>query len=173
MSRWPEAGPRDLDAEAAYALIQELVGGIRNVRAEYEVEPGRRVPAAVSLGGSGLAPAEASALLAGLARLDTSSLVAAPNAQPPHEAYATVVAAEGVEAWLPLAGLVDLERERARLAAGVGAAAAEVARLEAVLANTTFTERAPAEVVQRERDRLTEAITRRAALEERLTAITG
>jgi valyl-tRNA synthetase len=173
VSTWPTAGARDQAAEDAFALIQELVGGIRNVRAEYDVEPGRRVAAVVSLGASAVVPVEAATLLAGLARLDASALEIGHTTQPPTEAYATVVAAEGVEAWLPLAGLVDLERERARLEAGVAAAAAEVERLEAVLANASFTDRAPADVVQRERDRLDEARVRRAALAERLGAIAG
>jgi len=68
-----------------------------------------------------------------------------------------------VECYLPLAGLIDLEAERARVAKELEAAEADVARRESKLANEGFTAKAPAAVVQRERASLE---TARAALEK-------
>jgi valyl-tRNA synthetase len=173
VARWPIAGARDSQAERAFELVQELARGIRNVRAEYDVPPGKRIPALVSLGDFALDASEASSLLAALARLDPETLRIEAAPEPPQESYATVVAGEGVEAWLPLAGLVDLERERERLAGSIAAAAGEVERLTHVLSNDAFTARAPEAVVQRERDKLEEARARLATLEERLAALAG
>ena len=68
-----------------------------------------------------------------------------------------------MECYLPLAGLIDLEAERARVGKELEAAEADVARRAAKLANEGFTAKAPATVVQRERESLE---TARAALEK-------
>jgi valyl-tRNA synthetase len=67
--------------------------------------------------------------------------------------------------------MVDLDKERRRLADEASASAADVARLEGVLANEQFVTRAPEPVVQRERDRLVEAKARLATLQERLSQL--
>ena len=50
VASWPEAAERDLAAEADMGLMMELVRGIRNARAEYNVEPGKRIPALIAAG---------------------------------------------------------------------------------------------------------------------------
>ena len=84
-----------------------------------------------------------------------------------------LVAAEGVEAYLPLAGLVDLEQEIARLKKAIAEAEQEIQRAEGMLANESFTSKAPPEVVQRQRDRLAEQEERRSRLAARLQALEG
>jgi valyl-tRNA synthetase len=84
-----------------------------------------------------------------------------------------LVAAEGVEAYLPLAGLVDLEQEMARLKKAIAEAEQEIRRAEGMLANESFTSKAPPDVVQRQRDRLAEQEERRSRLEARLEALAG
>ncbi|MDW8145284.1 MAG: hypothetical protein RMJ48_03125 [Roseiflexaceae bacterium] len=73
-----------------------------------------------------------------------------------------------IEAYLPLAGMIDLEAERARLLKELEAAQAEAARREARLATPGFVEKAPAAVVQRERDGLAAVRETIARLQERL-----
>jgi valyl-tRNA synthetase len=168
---WPAPGRTDADAEAGFSLVQELVRGVRNVRAEYNVEPGRRVAAIVCAGPSAAILRQQAPVIAFLGRLDPDRLVIAESVAAPEEAHATVVSGEGVEAWLPLAGMVDLERERRRLSDETAAARADVDRLRAVLGNEQFVARAPAAVVERERDRLAEAEARLATLEARRQAL--
>jgi len=72
------------------------------------------------------------------------------------------------EVILPLGGLVDLDQERARLAKQIAEAEQHRDRLEAKLANEGFTAKAPAEVVARERERLTEIAERLSGIRERL-----
>ena len=179
MARWPTSSPisssgrRDEAAEATFTLIQDLVRGIRNARAEYDVEPGRRIAATIAAGGQAGPLAADAELLVTLARLDPEALTIGAAPPAPEGAHATVVAGEGVEAWLPLAGMVDLDKERGRLDAELDKARGEVERLNDVLANEGFVSRAPEAVVQRERDRRTEAVARVAALEERLAGLGG
>jgi valyl-tRNA synthetase len=78
-----------------------------------------------------------------------------------------------VEAYLPLAGLVDLEQEIDRLKKAIGEADQQIGRAEGMLANESFTSMAPSHVVQQQRDRLAEYQERRSRLEARLQALEG
>ncbi len=168
LCKWPEAGRTDEAAESVFSLARELVRGVRNARADYDVEPGRRIAARVAAGDYCEPLLELAREMAFLARLDEEALEIGRDLAHPAEAHVTVVVGEGVEAWLPLAGMVDLEKERRRLQAEMESAEEEVDRLEGVLANEQFVTRAPADVVQRERDRLAEAEVRVAALREKI-----
>ena len=89
----------------------------------------------------------------------------------PQKAVA-LVAPQGVEAYLPLAGLVDLEQEIARLHKALAETEKEMQRSTAKLANEGFTSKAPPHVVQQERDKLADQKERRARLQDRLQALT-
>jgi len=170
---WPTADTACLDAqaEADMALLMDLIRQVRNARAEFDVTPGRPIPA-ILVGGEKLSLLEAQrGLLTFLARVDDAQLTLTPAlAEKPKKAIA-LVAAEGVEAYLPLAGLVDLEQETARLRKALADADREIARAEGILANEGFIAKAPPHVVQQQRDRLAEQRERRARLEARLQAL--
>jgi valyl-tRNA synthetase len=171
VARWPAPYATDAAAEADFALLQELVHAVRNTRAEYEVAPGRRIPARLRASGRGAHLGASAAVLAFLARLDPDELVIGPETDAPQAAHATLVIGEGLTAWLPLAGMVDLERERERLKAEAGKLRAEVERLDVLLANESYTGRAPAAVVQRERDKRGEAAAKLAEVDARRAAL--
>ena len=84
-----------------------------------------------------------------------------------------VSAEEVVEVYLPLAGMVDLGAERKRLEGELEQARAQVARVEQLLANPGFTNRARPDVVERERARLAEAGERVSRLEGQLRGLGG
>lgn len=105
-----------------------------------------------------------------LARLERLELVAPGGAVPEREAAVTAVAG-GVEIYLPLAGLVDLEKERARLEKELAAAREEAARARALLERPGFKEKAPAHVVQQQEARLAEAEAKEAKLLDQLAAL--
>jgi valyl-tRNA synthetase len=167
---WPAPGKTDAEAEAQMQAIMEVVRAIRNARAEYDVEPGRRIPALVAAGE--LAPvfeAERAALVT-LARLDEAQLtIAATLPEKPAKALALVVA--GLEVYLPLAGMVDLEREQERLAKELQSVEADIARAQGLLSNERFLARAPRAVVRKERERLAAAEERKAGLAARLETL--
>lgn len=75
--------------------------------------------------------------------------------------------AGGVEIYLPLAGMLDLARERERLATQVEAAHAQIERSRKMLDNPNFVARARPDVVQKERDALAAAQDTLAKLEAR------
>jgi valyl-tRNA synthetase len=158
-------GVRDLAAEADMGLIMELVRGIRNARAEYNVEPGRRIPALIAAGDRLALLQDQAEALCTLARLDPAQLTLAAELPAPSQALTLV--ASNATAYLPLSGLIDLAAERARLSKELAEAEAQISRSQGLLSGS-FAQRAPAAVVQRERDKLAELATRAEKLRARL-----
>ena len=74
----------------------------------------------------------------------------------------------GVEVYIPLAGLVDLDKEIARLEKETGAVSKELERVRGKLANESFLAKAPPEVIDKERDKEAELDQKLAAIERRI-----
>jgi valyl-tRNA synthetase len=168
---WPSAGDVDEEAEAAMQVVMDAIRAIRNARAEYNVEPARRIVAQVAAGEkSDLFSAQRDVLVE-LARLDPNSLrIAQSLLDEPEQALTLVIG--GVEIYLPLAGMVDLDAERARLAKELARIEDGVARSQKLLSNEGFTAKAPAEVVQKEQDKLSGLEDQAEKLRDRLEALT-
>ncbi len=150
---WPMGDNAWLDDEAEdqMGVVMELVRGIRNVRAEYNVAAGKRVEATVA--GAGLVGVldENREVLVSLARLDAAKVTIVESCQPLTRSASVVVG--DVVIYLPLAGMVDLAAERARLEKELANLTQRIGGSEKRLAGP-FAERAPTNVVQRERDKL-------------------
>jgi valyl-tRNA synthetase len=170
LARWPEPEPALLDeeAEGRMDLAVALIRGIRNRRAEYDVTPGKRIPALIAAGDAAGWLDEQRAVLCALAKLDADALSIQLAIEPPAQA-ATVVVGD-VVAYLPLAGLVDLEAERGRLSKTLAGIEDRIDRSRTLLAGE-FAQKAPDHVVQRERDKLADLQAERAKLKERLAAL--
>lgn len=155
LARWPaaaEAADWEAPAVTEFSLVMEIIRSIRNLRAEKAVQPGRRIPALISAGSAASRLRAQSATLAALAHLDENALqISESLPEKPQGSIALVVG--HVEIYLPLAGLVDLEEEQKRLNKELSDIDVQVQRLEKLL-SSSFTEKAPAAVVQKERDKL-------------------
>jgi len=168
---WPDtAGMPDPAAEAQVGILMDLIRSIRNARAEYDVQPGRRIVALIAAGDQEKWLQSQRPILCSLAKLDEDRLQLRRALPAPDKAVALV--AGGVTAYLPLAGLVDLDAERERITGELQQTKQRIARSEALLANRGFTENAPAEVVERERDKLADLLVQREKLEGRLAQLT-
>jgi len=167
---WPAPDALDEAAEAEMGPIMEMVHAIRNARAEYEVEPSRQIAASVVAGPRRDLVASQAHILTRLARVDEGKLrIEAELHEKPAKALDLVVS--GYEVFLPLAGLVDLERERARLGAELEKVQQEMVRTEKLLANPGFVSKAKPEVVDKERAKLQDSRERHAKLQERLRSM--
>jgi valyl-tRNA synthetase len=169
ISAYPQAEVRAFDdaAERDFALLQEIIVGIRNVRNEYKVEPARYIAAMIAAGERTAMLAAQRALLVRLARVADDQLTFTERLAEESQAAAALVIGD-VEVVLPLAGLIDLDTERTRLRKELETVAADVARRESRLSNAGFAEKAPPAVVQRERDGLAAAQAMAEKLRERL-----
>ena len=150
---WPEDGEIDEEAEASMALVMEAIRAIRNARAEYEVTPGRRITAMIAAGSHYDTFASQHDVLTRLARIDPEHLVIAATMPIKMEKVVSLVVGN-VEIYLPLAGMVDLDAERERLGKDLAQVEEQIARAKGLLANEGFTGKAPAHIVERERDKL-------------------
>ena len=150
---WPAPDSRAQDAEALreFGLVQELISAIRAIRAEYGVQPGQLVRAVVS-GESETAVAALKrerSTITRLAKLSELSLGESPERVGGH-----AVLSDGTAVFVPLGDAIDLGRECGRLGTEVDRLRKLVESQEKKLGNEQFVSRAPADVVERERQKL-------------------
>jgi len=172
IAKWPEPGFRDDEAEAGMQTIMRVVRAIRNARSEHNVEPSRRIEAVIVAGDSAEALRSNHTVLARLARLNVETLqITSVLDTKPDNALTLMVGS--IEIYLPLAGMVDLETEKKRLQKELAHVQSSIQRSEQILANEKFVSKAPAAVVQKERDKLVELQDQVSNLAERLRALEG
>lgn len=155
IARFPE--PRqpegwEVEKIADFELIQEIVRSIRNLRAEKGVAPSKKIAAMISAGDKLDLLESQKPVIASLAGLDPSqvSILQSLKEKP---ADSAVLVIGSVEIHLPLAGMVDLAEEKSRLEKELKEAQSHIERLEKLL-SSDFANKAPAALVQKERDKL-------------------
>jgi len=155
VAKWPE--PRELEGweeskTADFALIQEIVRAIRNLRAEKNVSPSKRIAATIVSGEKIDLLKEQSTTIAVLAGLDPSQISNLKSLkEKPKDSAALVIGS--VEVYIPLAGMVDPASENVRLEKELREAESHIQRLENLLSGD-FANKAPAALVQKEREKL-------------------
>ena len=165
-AEWPaiDRGLVDGEADGELGWLVEIVARIRAVRGEMNVPPGAKIPLILK-GASAETQgrvAEHRALIDRLARL---SDIGFGDAVPAGSIQDVVGEATIV---LPLADVIDLEQERARLQKEIDRADGEIAKIDKKLSNRGFIAKAPATVVEENRERREEAEQARAKLAEAL-----
>jgi valyl-tRNA synthetase len=170
VAAWPEVDPswRDEQAEAAFAVLQDLVTETNRFRSQNGVAPSKRFKLLIASGERELVDAQAGLLasLAGLSEVETTHHLE-------DRAGTSTIRFRTGQAQVDLAGLIDVEAELARLDKELARAQGDLARVEGKLANEGFVSRAPAEVVAKERAKRDDAAAAIAALEERIAALTA
>jgi len=144
---------RDPEAERLMAPILDFVGAIRTIRSESRISPAVELAVSVKPAGPEVAATleQSAAVIGSLARATVA--VVTDGARP---ARSAVAATPSGDVFVRLEGVVDFDAERQRLRKEVERARKEIAFLEGKLGRPEFVERAPAEVVERERARLVE-----------------
>ena len=149
---WPTSDPSkiDLHAEHELAWVKDVVMGIRRIRSELDIHPGK--PLTLLLDGGTSKDRERTVTyapaLTSLARLEAVRWLDGE----PGPAAATLVGS--LKLLIPLEGLIDKDTELARLAKDMARLEESLTKSQAKLSNPNFAERAPTEVVSKERDRL-------------------
>jgi valyl-tRNA synthetase len=152
----------DVGAEAEMGVLVEAVTAIRTIRAEMRIPPAPTLPVTVKAAATEAPVLRANAAL--IEMLARARLTLDPDATRPAGSALGVVG--GSEMYVGLEGLVDLAAERQRLGKEIKKAADAIAFTRGKLARPDFTERAPAEIVDKEREKLAEL----EALHTKLTA---
>jgi valyl-tRNA synthetase len=170
VAKWPVADVayQDEKSEAEMTTLMDLVRGIRNVRAEYAVDPARKITALVAPGSYRANLEQYGYLFARLCNVSEITLLA-QGAPAPDESASVVVS--DVTFYLPLAGLVDVSAECERLTKEQGKLQEQITKSKGMLGNEQFVSRARPDVVERERTKLAELEASFAQIGERLAAL--
>ncbi len=153
LSSWPahDASLRNIEAEQAMDWLMEAIGGIRNLRVEMDVPPAKKIALVVD------AKPETAQLIqqnknhfAALAKVESIEAITTDF----DKNNAGTIVVQGTELFVPMADLIDREKEKSRLEK-------EIARLEGLekaamgkLNNKNFVEKAPEQVVRSEQNKL-------------------
>ncbi|MGA1360326.1 MAG: class I tRNA ligase family protein, partial [Gemmatimonadaceae bacterium] len=142
---WPTAQGAAAPEGQEFEVIREAIDAIRALRAEYGVQPGAGIRAHVSTHAARETLLRDAALVQRLARCELDGAAA------PAGAAALAVLPSGLELSLPLAGMVDVAKERARLTGELEGLTKQLTGLRGRLTNESFTAKAPPAVVEAER----------------------
>ena len=169
-ANWPVARDAAAPGGAEFDQVRDVVVALRQLRSDYNIPPAKQVDAV-------LVPrsAEAARVLAAEAALvgRLTRCTARVGTEGPAEASAQLVVAHGTEVFVPLAGLVDVEKECARVRAELAGLEKQLAALRGRLASEGFVTRAKPEVVEAERAKERDWSTRREQLARKVAQLCG
>jgi valyl-tRNA synthetase len=184
LAPWPQVKP-ELDSpqqERHMTYLMDVIRAIRNMRQELNVPPGKAVRTVFVAGGSGLEiPGSFSDMMQCANLLDNyrgyimqlgtvdSLEISAGGASKPAHALSAVVS--GTEIYIPLAGLVELDKEIARLEKEVAALNRDLQRVQGKLGNQAFLAKAPPDVVDKERAKEDKLESKMATVKQRLSLL--
>ncbi|HTM27941.1 MAG TPA: valine--tRNA ligase, partial [Rhodanobacter sp.] len=163
---WPNAAGIMADdaATAEIEWFKNVLSGIRRIRSEMNISPAKVIPLLFADGDANdrARVTKFAAQIAFLARTEAPQWIEAGADEP--AAAAAVVGT--LRVMIPLAGLIDLGAEKARLTKEIARIEVEIRKCEGKLGNANFVANAPAEVVTQERQRIVDWNTTLGALRE-------
>jgi valyl-tRNA synthetase len=168
IAEWPRADSSLIDekSEKVFASLQEVVTGIRTVRAEMKVPPGLKSNL-LARGEDGQLLLSNEAIIRDLAKIDQLTIGTDVD-RPLHSA--TVIIGR-LELFIPLEGLIDVEKEKQRLSQEMERLSGIVENVKSKLKNSSFVNKAPEEIVQKERQKLEDIQTNLSKLKENLSML--
>jgi valyl-tRNA synthetase len=149
---WPvvNEGLVDVESERRFELVKSLVSAIRTIRAEYGIKPGKEIGASVETASDTTRQAFDAELgtIKRLGKIDNLSFESPDDAVGAH-----AVLPDGTAVFVPLGDAIDIGAECDRLGGEMERLDKQIRAVTAKLANENFTTRAPADVVERERQK--------------------
>ncbi len=163
---WPKFGPELEDAAARDEMgwVVRLIGAVRAVRTEMNVPAAAKIPLQVA----GASDATASRIAAHCELIERLARVTGITPAPAAPKGALQIVVDEATFLLPLAGVIDVAAETARLARERDKVTAEIGKIDKKLENESFVSRAPAEVVEEQRERRADYAATAARLAEAL-----
>lgn len=180
VATWPKGGSIDEDSVRRFERLQSLVRSIRNARAEYQVEPGRKIPMTIraeSVTASDVQ--DEKNVLCSLAKLDPDQfeievIVESESTTEGHADDTSALhlyVADGLEAVIPMSGMIDFEKERKRLEKQSQKVQKDLEGLQRRLNAPGFAHKAPPAVVAQTKESAVELDSQLASLTKRLQEV--
>jgi len=171
ISAFPECNEKWIDkkTESEMAFVQNSINSIRNVRGELSIPPSKDIEIIISFSDNSKETIikKYQSYFQRLARVIRITGLT-DSAKPKQSASAVV---DGGEVFIPLAGLIDIGAERERIQKEITHAEAMVENIEKKLVNENFVNRAPKEIVEKEREKLDNFKTNLDKLRNNLAAL--
>ena len=171
VASWPEYDEDSVsdNDKTLFESIQKMISSIRNIRAEFKLSPNDEIDLLIKAKDNETAKAlnENEWIFRKLQSIDTFK-VAAELDKPKTSASAVI---EGTELFIPLEGLIDLDKERKRIQKEIDRLEGFLKSIEAKLNNDGFVNNAPEDVVQKERDKKEDTETNLKKLREILSEL--
>ncbi len=171
-ARWDTSAEVDRQAVVDFGLLQKIVRAVRNLRAEYKIDPGRRLKVHMTCRNRPELLTANQDLLTALARLDAAASRWGEEAGAKPDPCLTLTVEE-VTMYFPWAGVVDMEAEKRRMQARIDDLQKQLQRAQALLANGAFVSKAPAAVVAREKAKAAKLAREAQQIEQRLQEMQG
>jgi len=151
VSNWPQIDVSSVNekAEEEFQLLQKMIFGIRTIRAEMNVPPGKRSDLLIRSSSDKFVSSNAW-IIRNLAKVD--NLTVDPNLKRP--SFAATIIVGNMEMFIPLKELINMEKEKKRLSEEIVGFEARINRIQEKLQNAEFIKKAPTEIVEREQKKL-------------------
>jgi len=165
--------PRDAAAVADIEWLKAVLTGVRKIRGEMNIPPGKLLPLIFSDGGASDREryTRFAAAIAFIARVDSAAMRwLGPDEVAPASASAVV---GELKLLIPLLGLIDVDAEQKRLAKEIVRLEGEIKKCEGKLGNANFVANAPAAVVEQEKQRIADFTTTITGLREQAKKLGG
>lgn len=164
---WPQPkGFRNEKSEKDMGILMEVIRAVRNIRSDFGVAPGRKINVALFCVDTRVKEFIRGALadIELMASCEAVQVLESLEEKPPQSAGAAL---DGVQIFVPFKGFLDLDKEVAKVEKDIEAACAEEKRLSSKLSNPGFVNKAPVDVVDREREKLEAVLKRLKSLRRR------
>jgi valyl-tRNA synthetase len=168
LSQWPELqGLAKPAADAEIGWLVAFISEVRSVRSEMNVPAGAKVPL-VLVGASAETKARVGRHDDTILRMTRADVIRFDTAPP--KGSAQLVVAESTVC-LPLAGVIDMAAEQARLQKSIAAIESDLAKMDAKLNNPSFMSRAAPDAIEEATDRKVELLGQRGKLQAALKRV--
>ncbi|MBT3539247.1 valine--tRNA ligase, partial [Candidatus Parcubacteria bacterium] len=170
IEKWPVKENVSSDKKDPYhdfAILKDTITGIRSLKADYKIDPVKKLDVIISAGDKKDILQENSEVIKRLARLE--SLEVQEKIEKPEQSVGFVES--GVEVYIKLEGVVDFDKENVRLTKEIKQLEGYVSGLDKKLGNEKFVSSAPEDVVEKEKEKLKEGNEKLEKLQMQLNQI--
>jgi valyl-tRNA synthetase len=169
VAEWPKSVSNVIDkkSESDMIVIMDVIRSVRNILSEMNIPPSSKAEIYVQVPDDNI-KALLSEQSGYIYRLGSASKVVVERNITKPASSATVVINNGVEVYVPLAGLIDIDKEKERLTKNLDKAIADLDRVNKLLAGEAFISKAPENIIAKEKNRKTEIEALKEKLEKNL-----
>jgi valyl-tRNA synthetase len=172
---YPEVSKAEAERETGMENVMGVISAIRNLRSEMNVKPSVTIAEVSTFLADEVcvqAIKDGEQYIKDLAKVAVISILGV-DAKRPENSVTAMTDDVGVEVVIPIEGLVDKEAERDRLGNELKKIGADFDLISKKLANKNFVDKAPKEVVEKDRARLVELTEKRAKIEDALSRVSA